>query len=66
MKMNKTTKDHRYAVGDHIRIGHLEGEDNRYDGREGVIEFIDDCDQLHGTWGGLALIPHVDSFSIIK
>lgn len=64
--MNKTTKDHCYTVGDRIHIGHLKGEDDRYDGREGVIELIDDRDQLHGTWGGLALIPHVDSFSIIK
>ena len=39
-------------VGDHIRIIHLKGEDNRYDGREGIVESIDSIGQLHGTWGG--------------
>ena len=27
-------------VGDKVRIIHLKGEDNRYDGKEGVIEYI--------------------------
>lgn len=48
-------------IGDKIHIYHLEGEDN-YDGREGTITSIDDLGQLHGTWGGLAIIPEVDSF----
>lgn len=53
-------------VGDKIRIIHLEGEDNCYDGREGVIEHIDGIGQLHGSWGGLAVIPEADKFLIIK
>ena len=44
-------------VGDKIRIIHLRDEDSRYDGKEGTIEFIDSLGQLHGTWGGLAVIP---------
>ena len=28
-------------VGDKIRIIHLTGEDSRYDGREGSVEYID-------------------------
>ena len=52
-------------IGDKIRIIHLEGEDSRYDGRTGTIEYIDDMGGMHGTWGGLALIPGVDDFKII-
>lgn len=52
-------------VGDKIRIIHLAGEDNRYDGKEGVITYIDGIGQLHGTWGGLAVIPTEDEFEII-
>lgn len=36
-----------------------------YDGREGIITKIDDAGQLFGTWGGLALIPSVDSFTVV-
>lgn len=51
-----------YKVGMHIKIKHLNDEDTRYDGKSGVIESIDSMGQLHGTWGGLAVIPGVDSF----
>lgn len=52
-------------VGDKIRIIHLSGEDGRYDGREGIVEWIDGIGQLHGTWGGLAIIPEEDEFEIL-
>lgn len=52
-------------IGDKIRIIHLAGEDNRYDGREGVITYIDSIGQLHGTWSGIAVIPEEDEFEII-
>ena len=58
------TKQQRES-GQRIRIIHLEGEDSRYDGKEGVIEHIDGIGQLHGTWGGLAIIPEADKFQII-
>ena len=54
------------TVGDKIRIIHLRDEDSRYDGKVGTIEFIDSLGQLHGTWGGLAVIPEVDRFVIIE
>lgn len=38
----------------------------RYNGKEGTVQSIDDQGQLHGTWGGLAVIPDEDSFEIIK
>ena len=43
----------------------MDGE-SRYAGKQGVITKIDDMGQLHGTWGGLAVIPGVDEFTIIK
>ena len=52
-------------VGDRIRIVRMDDEP-RYEGREGVVEYIDDFGQLHGTWGGCALIPGIDQFDIIK
>ena len=36
-------------IGDIIKINHLEGEDNRYDGREGTITSIDSKGYLYGT-----------------
>ena len=52
-------------VGDKIRIIHLTGEDSRYDESEGTVEYIDAIGQLHGTWGGLAVIPEEDEFVVI-
>jgi len=63
--MTNTPFDSDIKVGDKIRIGHLDGEDTSYDGREGTVEHIDSIGQLHGTWGGLAVIPGVDNFEII-
>ena len=40
--------------GDAIHIYHMFGE-SEYSGREGVVKFIDDIGQIHGSWGGLAL-----------
>lgn len=57
--------DSNVKEGDKIRIIHLEGEDNSYDGKEGIVDHIDSIGQLHGTWGGLAIIPGVDDFEII-
>lgn len=52
-------------VGDTIRIDNMSGEP-QYCGKEGVIDHIDSIGQLHGTWGGCAVIPGVDAFTIIK
>lgn len=52
-------------VGDRIHIIHMFMELD-YDDVEGVVEYIDDEGQLHGTWGGLAVIPEVDTFEVIK
>lgn len=52
-------------IGDRIRITYMEGEP-RYTGREGIVEYIDDAKQIHGTWGGCALIPETDSWEVIE
>lgn len=54
-----------YKVGDQIRIIRMMGEPH-YDGREGTITLIDDIGQLHGTWGGCAVIPEEDDVEIIN
>ena len=36
-----------------------------YNGREGTVNHIDGSGQLFGTWGGLAVIPEADKFTII-
>lgn len=60
-------------VGDKIRITSVDSY-NGYCvdvvaealvGKSGVVTSIDDMGQLHGTWGGLAVLPEVDKFEII-
>lgn len=51
--MKKKSKS-EVEPGDIIHIYTMFGEPE-YSGREGVVKFIDDMDQIHGTWGGLAL-----------
>ena len=51
-------------VGDKIKIINMEGEP-QYTGKEGVIKLIDGIGQLHGTWGGCAVIPEADDFVVI-
>lgn len=66
MKKNKLT------VGTKIRIKRLDDANGldtiaqKYSGKEGVIDHIDSIGQLHGTWGGLAVIPGVDEFEVLE
>lgn len=52
-------------VGDKIRIVMMEGEE-RYNGKEGIVTSIDDNGQIHGTWGGCAIIAECDEYIIIN
>lgn len=54
-----------FLLGKTVRIIYMEGEP-QYSGREGVVLRIDDTGQLHGSWGGCAIIPDVDSFEIVS
>ena len=63
----KTIKMEKVKQGDRIRITKLDDPytPESYVGKEGTVEYIDDAGQLHGSWGGLAVIPGVDDFIII-
>lgn len=52
-------------IGDKIRIIKMEGEP-QYSGKVGVVEYIDDIGQIHGTWGGLAIQLEHDFIEIIE
>lgn len=57
---------HEVKVGDTIRILRLDDPYSiDYSGRVGAVLYIDGMGQLHGTWGGLAVIPEEDEFEII-
>lgn len=51
-------------IGDKIKIINMSGEEN-YNNKEGTVKFIDDAGQIHGTWGGCAIIPDLDKFEIL-
>lgn len=55
----------RVAKGDKIRILYMDGEP-QYEGREGIVQHIDSAGQIHGTWGGCALIPGTDSYEVLE
>ena len=48
-----------------IRIIEMKGEP-QYTDRAGVVIYVDSIGQLHGTWGGCAVIPGEDIFEIIE
>ena len=54
-------------VGDRIKIIRLDDPYtlDTYNGKEGEVTLIDDAGQLHGTWGGLAVIPEEDEFKVL-
>ena len=65
MTMEKVKK------GDTIRIIRMNDDGGKdlqarmYKGRSGLVDYIDSLGQLHGTWGGLAIIPETDEFEVI-
>lgn len=52
-------------IGDTIKIVYMAGEP-QYSDKVGIVEFIDDMGQIHGSWGGCAIIPNEDEFEIIE
>ena len=51
-------------LGRKIRIINMRGEPD-YAGREGIIQHIDGLGQLHGNWGGLAILPDQDIYEFV-
>ena len=65
MIMEKVKKGDTIRI---IRMNDYGGKDlqaRMYNGRLGVVEYIDFLGQLHGTWGGIAIIPETDEFEVI-
>jgi len=52
-------------IGDKIKILYMDGEP-QYTNKEGEVTLIDDAGQIHGTWGGCAIIPEIDEFEVIE
>lgn len=52
-------------VGDTIKITFM-CDQLEYNGKIGIVQLIDDTGQLHGTWGGLAVIPGLDEFIVLE
>lgn len=60
-------KNEKAMVGDTIKIIKLDDPYvTDYPGRTGTVTDIDSMGQLHGTWGGLAVIPEVDLYEIVE
>lgn len=51
-------------IGKEIEIVSMEGEP-QYAGRRGLVRRIDSLGQLHGTWGGCAIIPETDKWKFV-
>ena len=54
----------KVKVGDKIKIINMKDEP-QYTDREGVVTHIDDAGQIHGTWGGCAIIPEIDTYILL-
>jgi hypothetical protein len=64
-KTRKKLPPYAQYMGKTIQIDNMAGEPN-YVGRTGKVTLVDDKGQLHGTWGGLAVIPGEDAFHVVK
>lgn len=47
--------------GDRLMILSMDGEP-QYSGLEGTVIFVDDAAQIHGDWGGCAILPDCDKY----
>lgn len=55
----------KVKIGDLIKVIKMEGDPD-YSNRVGTVTAIDGIGQLHGTWGGLAIIPEKDTYQVLK
>ena len=72
--MNYTTKkDARAKEGDTIMIdgfaadldGTIPESERRLIGKSGVVTYVGGMGDLHGTWGGIGILPN-DQYHVIK
>ena len=65
-KLSNQTKEIKMVkakIGDRVVIKGFAGDEpsaDKYIGKTGVVESIDDMGIIHGTWGGLGLLPEDD------
>lgn len=65
-KLSNKTKEIKMAkakIGDRIVINGFAGDEplaDKYIGKTGIVESIDDIGIIRGTWGGLGLLPEDD------
>ena len=52
-------------IGDTIKIIDMK-DVPYYKNKDGIVTHIDDAGQIHGTWGGCAVIPDMDTYIILK
>lgn len=58
----------RYLKGKRVRMIHMEDVDPIQPGQCGVVQFVDDLNQLHVQWDDgrtLAIIPEKDQFEVL-
>ena len=65
MSKEKIEEMKKTLIGATIRIVAMEGEP-QYTDRVGVVKSVDDIGQIHGTWGGCAIIPETDDYVVLK
>ena len=54
-----------YPPGSRIELIHMEDNWAVPEGTCGTVEIVDDAGQIHGTWGGCAIVPEIDDFIIL-
>ena len=47
------------------QIIHID-EEPFFSGKVGIVDHIDDIVQIHGSWGGRAVVPGVDIFELME
>ena len=60
----KNNKEKPIRIGSKIVIIEMKQEQD-YSGKYGTVLYIDDIGQIHGTWGGCALIPDIDIYLVL-
>lgn len=61
--MNKSELENAYK-GKQLKIIDMKDTPS-YNGKVGTCTNVDDIGQLHGTWGGCAIIPEEDKFEVV-
>lgn len=63
MCSDSNNKECAGIIGKRVRIISMDGEP-AYSGRTGIVTGVDSKGQIHGTWGGCALVPGIDKWTI--